>query len=79
MTFGISKIFSDLLFDSQTGLYPKNLGSINFETKKHLYIKREKFDIYNTLSVHDGEAFAESIDRYRANWFVSYFERTAPH
>lgn len=40
---------------------------------------REKADIYNTLSVHDGETFAESIDRFRANWFVSYFERLAPN
>lgn len=40
--------------------------------------KKEQEDIYNTLSVHGGEVFAESIDRNRANWFVSYFERLCP-
>lgn len=25
------------------------------------------------------EAYAESIDRSRTNWFVKYFEKLAPH
>lgn len=32
--------------------------------------KREFFDVNASLDVHGGEAFAESVDRFRSNWFV---------
>ncbi|EGR31941.1 hypothetical protein IMG5_099690 [Ichthyophthirius multifiliis] len=41
--------------------------------------KREHYDNYNVLDVQGGETFAESLDRYRLNWFVKYFEKLAPY
>ena len=41
--------------------------------------RREHFDAYETLDVVGSEAYAESIDRYRTNWFVKYFEKLAPY
>lgn len=41
--------------------------------------RREHFDSYATLDVVGAEAYAESIDRYRVNWFVKYFEKLAPY
>jgi pheromone shutdown protein TraB len=38
----------------------------------------EEIDTYNSLRVHGGEAFAESMDRSRLNWFVKLFEKYAP-
>ena len=38
----------------------------------------EEIDTYNSLRVHGGEAFAESIDRFRLNWFIKLFEKYAP-
>lgn len=39
----------------------------------------EKFDNYAVLKNQGGEAFAESIDSYRANWFTNFFSIIAPH
>ena len=39
----------------------------------------EKFDNYSVLKNVGGEGFGESIDRFRANWFTSYFSLIAPH
>ncbi|KAL4471692.1 hypothetical protein ABPG74_008585 [Tetrahymena malaccensis] len=41
--------------------------------------RREHFDNYATLDVVGGEAYAESMDRFRTNWFVKYFEKLAPY
>jgi pheromone shutdown protein TraB len=30
------------------------------------------------LAVQGGEAFAESIDSYRMNWFIKYFQKLMP-
>jgi pheromone shutdown protein TraB len=38
----------------------------------------EEIDTYNSLRVHGGEAFAESMDHFRVNWFVKLFEKYAP-
>lgn len=41
--------------------------------------RREHQDTYKVLDVVGGEAFAEGVDRNRANWFVKYFEKLAPY
>jgi len=41
--------------------------------------RREHHDTYATLDVVGSEAYAESIDRSRINWFVKYFEKLAPY
>jgi len=33
----------------------------------------EIMDNFGTIDVHGGEAYAESIDKFRANWWVRYF------
>lgn len=37
------------------------------------------FDFFNTAQVRGGEAFAESMDRSRANFMVYLFSRLAPN
>lgn len=39
----------------------------------------EHHDHYACLDALGGDAFAESIDYYRLNWFIKYFEKIAPH
>lgn len=39
----------------------------------------EKFDHYSVLKNVGGEGFGESTDRFRANWFTSFFGLVAPH
>jgi len=51
--------------------------SISFNNNKFWY--SEISDTYAILDTHGGEAFAESIDRFRLNWFVKLFEKWAPH
>lgn len=41
--------------------------------------RREHHDIYSSLTVLGGEAYAESLDKFRVNWFVKYFEKLSPH
>jgi len=36
-------------------------------------------DNYQIIDTHGGEAFAESIDSFRLNWFIKLFEKWAPH
>jgi hypothetical protein len=36
-------------------------------------------DFSRLYEVLGGEGFSESFDRYRANWFVKYFEKIAPN
>lgn len=42
-------------------------------TNKNKLWYSECLDNYASLDVHGGEAYAESIDRFRANWWVKYF------
>lgn len=39
----------------------------------------EVLDNFSTLDVHGGEAYAESIDKFRSDWWVKYFEKLAPY
>eukprot|EP01016_Furgasonia_blochmanni_P050714 TRINITY_DN787_c0_g1_i2.p1 TRINITY_DN787_c0_g1~~TRINITY_DN787_c0_g1_i2.p1 ORF type:complete len:497 (-),score=170.05 TRINITY_DN787_c0_g1_i2:700-2190(-) len=39
---------------------------------------REAKDTWKLLETVGGEAFAENIDKFRANWFVKLFEKMAP-
>ena len=39
----------------------------------------EFLDHYAMLEVHGGETFAESMDYYRLNWFIKWFEKIAPY
>jgi hypothetical protein len=39
----------------------------------------EKFDHRNVLHNVGGEGYAESMDRYRANWYTNYFSIIAPY
>ncbi|CAD8124528.1 unnamed protein product [Paramecium sonneborni] len=41
--------------------------------------RRERQDLAFQLAVLGGEQFAESIDKYRASWFVKLFEKLSPH
>lgn len=45
----------------------------SFVGNKNKLWYNEILDNYATLDVHGGEAYAESIDRFRANWWVKYF------
>lgn len=40
---------------------------------------REAEDRRRLISVHGGEAYSESVDRYIANWYVKAFEKLSPH
>jgi len=47
--------------------------------EKNKFWFREHVDHYNVLDVHGGSAYAESMDKFRVNWFVKYFESICPH
>lgn len=54
-------------------LYYKGFGALHNKLWKN-----EHKDHSNILHTHGGEAFAESMDRSRLNWFIKYFEKLAP-
>lgn len=41
--------------------------------------RSEYIDTYSIYDVHGGEAFAESVDFFRLNWFIKLFEKYAPY
>lgn len=45
----------------------------SFATSKNKLWYSECHDNYASLDVHGGETYAESIDRFRINWWVKYF------
>lgn len=44
-----------------------------FALNKNKLWYSESLDNFNSIDVHGGETYAESIDRFRANWWVKYF------
>ena len=38
----------------------------------------EHRDIYTLLDTAGGEAFAETLDKYKISWFVKFFEKVSP-
>lgn len=65
-------------FKLQSSLNPFALIANSRKIAHNSFWVKEREDIYKTLAARGGEVFAESIDRNRANWFVSYFELICP-
>lgn len=64
----------------ETRMDPINLFRNGHNTAHHnkLWFS-EIHDNYASLDANGGEAYAESIDRFRANWWVKYFQKVAPY
>jgi hypothetical protein len=45
-----------------------------YTQEKNKFWFSEFLDNYAVLDTHGGQAFAESLDESRVNWFVKYFE-----
>jgi len=39
----------------------------------------EIMDHYAVLDTHGGEAYSESVDIFRLNWYIKLFEKWAPY
>lgn len=65
-------------FKLQSSINPFSLLRRSFGLNSNNFWQREKRDVYNILTVQGGETFAESMDRFRVNWFVNYFDKLCP-
>jgi len=43
------------------------------------FLCNEGKDSHASLTVHGGSAYAESLDKYRVNWWVKWLEKIAPY
>lgn len=53
--------------------------NVFYTQEKNKFWFSEHLDNYAVLDTHGGEAYAESLDLSRLNWFIKYFEQIAPH